>query len=86
MPMHNVITQALGLVGELDVRLFHYELKQNDVYLLCSDGLTDCVSDSQIQQIILGNKNLNDCVDKLITSANDNGGTDNVSLILLRLE
>jgi len=82
LPMHHVISQAMGLTEEPDIKIDLFKLKQNARYLLCSDGLTDCVSDAQIEHVLTQCAELDDCVDELITQANDNGGTDNISVVI----
>lgn len=82
-PMHHVISRALGLhvLPQLDLQLI--ELQANERYLLCSDGLTDCVSDAQIEHVLEQYSDVEQCVDELIKLANDHGGPDNVSVVLL---
>nr|AYM54064.1 phosphoprotein phosphatase [Byssovorax cruenta] len=82
----NVITRALG-VGpsvDLDFRTEHVEL--GDVYLLCSDGLHGLVSDEAIAAIIKGHESLSDACAALIKEANDKGGRDNITAVLVRIE
>ncbi|RDH84596.1 MAG: Stp1/IreP family PP2C-type Ser/Thr phosphatase [endosymbiont of Galathealinum brachiosum] len=86
MPMHHMISQAIGLVDDPDIQANRLELNQNRIYLLCSDGLTNCVSDEQIKLILEKNECLETAVDELITRANDNGGVDNISVIIVKSE
>ena len=60
--------------------------KVGDVYLLCSDGLTDMIEDDQIQHIVRSSTDLDKACDKLIDAANEEGGVDNISVVLARLE
>jgi len=83
LPMHNIISQALGLSAEPEIKICHLCLQKNAMYLLCSDGLTNCISDAQIQHILETGLPVEACVDELITSANDNGGVDNITAILV---
>jgi len=84
MPMHHMISQALGLTPDPDIQVTRLPYNDQTRYLLCSDGLTNCVSDAQIQHILENNKQLESAVDELITKANDNGGIDNISVILFK--
>lgn len=84
MPMHHMISQALGLTSKPDVQVSRLQHTNNTCYLLCSDGLTNCVSDAQIQYILQNNDQIESAVDELITKANDNGGIDNISVILVK--
>lgn len=85
-PMHHVISRALGLHAQpkLDCQLIKIQPTQR--YLLCSDGLTDCVSDAQIAHVLEQHSDVGQCVDELIKLANDHGGPDNVSVVVLSVE
>ncbi len=82
----NLVTRALGIDPTVDPEIHEYETKVGDIYLLCSDGLCDMVSDEDIGEALrmLGG-NLTLCVHQLVQMANDNGGRDNVSVILIRV-
>jgi protein phosphatase len=82
-PMHHVISRALGLHAEPKPDCQLIKLQPTQRYLLCSDGLTDCVSDAQIQHLLERYKDVDECVDELIKLANDHGGPDNISVVLL---
>lgn len=83
LPMHNLISQALGLSEAPEFEIMQYEFKEQQAFLLCSDGLTNCVSDSEILHKLNRYPDLSECVDQLITLANDNGGSDNISVVIL---
>ena len=85
MPMHHMISQALGLTEQPDIIIKPLTFMDNAVFLLCSDGLTNCLSDAQIQHILVTSNSLEDDVDELITRANDNGGIDNISVVLVKI-
>lgn len=81
-PKKNVITRALGSEDYVHADIFEMEFYENDVLLLCTDGLTTHVPDEKILEII--NKySTSESVEKLIKSANDNGGTDNITIIIV---
>lgn len=81
----NLITRALGIGQEVLVDVHEEIVKPGDVYLLCSDGLTDMVSDETIHLTFNEfSANLNELVEKLIEVANKNGGKDNISVVLAR--
>lgn len=84
MPMHHVISRAIGLNDSPEIQIQTIRFDLHSIYLLCSDGLTDCISDVQIKNILNKSSELTDAVDALITCANDNGGTDNISVILVK--
>ena len=85
-PLRNVITRALG--GALTVVPDASEIacKKGDVFLLCSDGLTGMVPEDQILQILLKNTDLEEACKSLIDFANERGGYDNVTCVLIRTE
>ena len=81
----NLVTRALGVSGEVAIDIARHEVLSGDIYLLCSDGLTDMVADSEIREVLLPpGINLDEAADGLVRKANENGGRDNVSVILIR--
>jgi len=84
-PFRNVITQALGNGSELEVEIKEFEIADAETILLCSDGLSGMVSDDHILVIINQASNLQEAVHSLVSRAIENGGEDNVSVILLKL-
>lgn len=83
----NLVTRALGIDPSVEPEIHEYATKVGDIYLLCSDGLCDMVSDEDISMALqtLGG-NLPLCAQHLVQTANDNGGRDNVSVILVRVQ
>jgi protein phosphatase len=82
-----VLTQAVGGPKPLSPELKQVNLKQKDILLLCSDGLTDMLSDKEIECTIQEYRdNLDEAVNNLIQAANDKGGIDNISVILVEYE
>ena len=82
----NVITRALGMQDSVAVDLVSDEPQLGDVYLLCSDGLSDMVEDEEIRLTLLTLKqNPTLTVQQLVQAANDNGGRDNISAMLIRV-
>lgn len=82
-PFRNVITQALGNGGELDVSVQEHEFQVLDRLLLCSDGLSGMISDSEILEIVQQSATPEEAVERLIESAKENGGEDNITVILV---
>ncbi len=80
-PRKNVITRALGSDEQVRADLFEYKIKPGSRYLVCSDGLYDLVDEKTIHEIIIHNT-LEKAVELLITKANDNGGNDNITVII----
>ena len=83
-PHKNVITRALGMRETVQVDIRSHQIKSGDVYILCSDGLSGMVIDTQICQIAVNAKSLERAVAELVDAANRNGGTDNVTTLLLQ--
>ena len=82
----NLVTRALGVDPEVETEIHDYPVLPGDIYLLCSDGLNDMVEDEEIQltlQMLAANLEL--AATQLIQMANDNGGRDNVSVILVKI-
>ena len=82
----NLVTRALGVDPEVETEIHDYPVQPGDIYLLCSDGLNDMVEDEEIQmtlQMLAANLEL--AATQLIQMANDNGGRDNVSVILVKV-
>lgn len=82
----NLVTRALGVDPQVETEIHDHEVLPGDIYLLCSDGLNDMVEDEEIALTLqaLG-ANLELAATQLIQMANDNGGRDNVSVILVKV-
>ncbi len=82
----NLVTRALGVDPEVETELHDHDVQPGDIYLLCSDGLNDMVEDEEIALTLqaLG-ANLELAATQLVQMANDNGGRDNVSVILVKV-
>ena len=85
-PQRSVITRALGPEGAVDVDTRSFQARAGDVYLLCSDGLTTMVSEEDIAAALNSHPRLSEAGEALIRAANDAGGRDNVTVVLLRLK
>jgi len=82
----NLVTRAVGIDAEVEAEIHVHEVKRGDIYLLCSDGLNDMVEDEDIGDAVKALKsNLPLLATQLIQAANDNGGRDNVSVILVKV-
>ncbi len=82
----NLVTRALGIDAEVEAEIHSYDTRIGDIYLLCSDGLNDMIDDEEIQMTLIALKaNLEVTALQLIQSANDAGGRDNVSVMLVKV-
>jgi len=80
----NLVTKALGIDPEVEPELHVHETVEGDLYLLCSDGLNDMVDDEEIRlTLVTLRSNPSLSVQQLVQAANDNGGRDNVSAMLV---
>ncbi len=83
----NLVTRALGVDPEVQPEIHDYPVQPGDCYLLCSDGLNDMVDDEEISMTLAAlGSNLELCAGQLVQMANDNGGRDNVSVILVKVK
>ena len=83
----NLITRALGIAPYIDAELHDYRSQAGDIILLCSDGLSDMLSDQIMCNVLSGcGDDLSVACKKLIQLANDNGGRDNVSVVLIKVQ
>jgi len=81
-----VIVRALGMKESVQVDILTEKPHLGDTYLLCSDGLTGMVKDDQMLHILMVERDLDRAVDRLVTAANEEGGIDNISVVLARIE
>ena len=86
-PQRSVITRALGTDPDVDVDTFTIEAQAGDVFLLCSDGLTDMVGEDEILELVDGNRSDIDAALKaLVRAANRSGGEDNITVVAFEIE
>jgi protein phosphatase len=82
-PASNVIVRAIGLEEKVEIDHRVVALEDGDVFLLCCDGLTDLVEDWMIREILTSGESLEAMSENLIRAANLNGGTDNITVLLV---
>ena len=82
-PDKNIITRAIGARDYVEADFFNLELQTGDMVLLCSDGLTNMIEDEIIYRILTNGESLKDRVEELVETANQNGGKDNISVIVI---
>ena len=86
-PIKNLITRAVGSHDEIEVEIHDHLMEVGDVYLLCSDGLTDMLDRGQIQLALQQHSaDLHNCCQMLVALANAQGGLDNISVVLCRVK
>ena len=85
-PQRSVITRALGTDPDVDVDTFTVEAEDGDVFVLCSDGLTDMVGDDEIGEVLAGSReNLKAAAEELVRRANKAGGQDNITVVAFEM-
>lgn len=82
-PDKNIITRAIGAKDTIEIDFFHEELKNGDIVLMCSDGLSNMLEDEEIGRILRGQGTLQERAAKLVEAANNNGGKDNIAVIII---
>jgi PPM family protein phosphatase len=83
-PRRNMITRCLGTQSNVEADTFLEDLKAGNAFLICSDGLWEMVRDNQIKDILLQSSNAQAACDRLVEAANENGGVDNISVVILK--
>lgn len=84
-PGQNVVTRAVGIDESVQVEINRHAVMPDDVYLLCSDGLSDLVDDAAIAAILTSAEVLDEQCRQLVAAANNHGGRDNISVLLCRV-
>jgi len=83
-PHRNLVTRALGIERRVNPEIHEHAVHPGDLFLLCSDGLTDMVPDAQLFTLLLQDRPLPEKATLLVSIANENGGRDNISVVLAR--
>jgi serine/threonine protein phosphatase PrpC len=84
-PQRSIITRALGIEPEVEVDTWTYPARAGDVVLLCSDGLTSMIEESEVADVLRSEPDLERAGERLIHAANEAGGRDNITVVLFRL-
>lgn len=82
-PDKNIITRAIGAEETVKADFFSVELKEGDMILMCTDGLTNMLNDEEIRMVLDGARDIVERAEELVRRANENGGQDNISVILI---
>ncbi len=84
-PRRNVLYQALGQGSDVEIHVVKEKLRLNDIVILCSDGLWGEIGDAQIYAVLSSNPNPLTALEKLVKMANQTGGPDNITAIVIRV-
>ena len=82
-PDKNIITRAVGAVPEIEIDFFEAGLRDSDEILMCSDGLTNMIEDEDIRRIMKSQRDIAEQAEKLVETANANGGRDNITVVVI---
>ncbi|MCR5716604.1 MAG: Stp1/IreP family PP2C-type Ser/Thr phosphatase [Lachnospiraceae bacterium] len=82
-PKKNIITRAIGVTASVTADFFDVSLEKGDMVLLCSDGLSNMLEDEEIRMIMTAQRDIIERAEALVRAANNNGGKDNISVIIL---
>ncbi|MBR6329014.1 MAG: Stp1/IreP family PP2C-type Ser/Thr phosphatase [Lachnospiraceae bacterium] len=82
-PEKNIITRAVGAGEEIKVDFFDVHLKEGDIILMCSDGLSNMVEDEDIRMITAASPDLAEMAQRLVNEANNRGGKDNIAVVVI---
>ena len=82
-PNKNVLTRALGTEEKIESDFYSGEFTKLKKILMCSDGLTNMITDEEIEQILSSGETVENTVEKLIEKAKNNGGKDNISVVVI---
>lgn len=85
-PQKNIITRALGTENVVNADFFEVQVKQGDIVLLCSDGLSNMLDDDDMEYILRHSDSLEKACDTLVEKANQCGGEDNITVVLAEVE
>ena len=85
-PDKNIITRAIGASESVEADYFTVELEEGDAVLMCTDGLTNMLEDEEIRMIMSGARDIVEKAQNLVDAANQNGGKDNISVVLIEHE
>ena len=83
-PLKNLVTRAMGVENEVQVEITELHVEVGDIYLMCTDGLSDMMDDTAIADILQKSSPLTQLADELVALANKNGGRDNITVLLMQ--
>ncbi len=86
IPMKHILVRAVGIHETVETDVYELQPLPGDVILMCSDGLTDMLSDEEIHEAVLQGGALEEICDRLVYMANERGGLDNITTVLLLLQ
>ena len=86
LPYNNILTRAIGTQMDVEAEIHIAPVSPHDIYLMCSDGLTDQVSDEEITKILKNSKDIKRATTQLVERAKEQGGLDNVTVVIVKTD
>lgn len=84
-PWRNILTRSMGAEDKVEIDLYERDLQAGDEIMICSDGLTGMLPEPNILDILSAGEDLQATADRLVAGANENGGADNITVVLIRI-
>jgi protein phosphatase len=81
----NVITKAIGIGETVNPDIQTLPLNKGDIFLLCTDGLTDCVKDPDIEETLKQTSSIKEAALQLVEKAKNGGGNDNITIVIIKV-
>ena len=81
----NIITRAIGAEATVEPDMFTVDVQKGDKILMCTDGLSNMIEDADILKIVKESNDIDEAVKELVITANENGGTDNISVLMVEI-
>lgn len=85
-PQKNIITRAVGTDKDIEIDLIVKERLKSDILLLCTDGLTNMLSDDEVRKLLVDNEDIQKACDLLVDLSNDKGGFDNITVLAVKFK
>lgn len=85
-PRKNVLLRSVGVPGDIEVDVDTKTIEANDVFLICTDGLTNMLTDSEMTELLKANVEIETTIQELIDHANQAGGTDNITALMVKYD
>ncbi len=84
-PKKNIITRALGCVESIESDIYISDIMENDIFIICTDGLTNMLGEDVIKKMAQEFDNPQEACDRMVEAANKNGGNDNITVVVIRI-
>lgn len=81
-PDKNIITRAIGAKKNVEIDFFEFRIQKGDMILMCTDGLSNMVEDDEMYRIVKSSRDIVEAATRLVEKANENGGNDNIGVVL----